>query len=168
MDDDAFLSIKAASERTGIPVRTLHYYISSGKLPYSIAKHRQRGRLVRLQDIGKLRNVSASQTGDFSATANEQVQYAHEEKGEGEAELLLTRRSNINSNALISHLEQMYRETIDAKDALIASRDSELQTKDALIAELQKQLALLGDSQHTKDDQGPREKDRPWWQFWKG
>lgn len=55
MERDEYVTVTAASDLTGVPARTLRYWVKAGKLPSVSGKH---GRLVRLGDVREIASLT--------------------------------------------------------------------------------------------------------------
>lgn len=160
MEDEPYYPIRQAAELASIPLRTLHYWVESGKVPYVIASKRKRGRSVRLSDVRHAAGVRATESKDNSANAGELMQL--HQNGEHEQHGSVSLRSSNASNALILHLEGLYRDTIASKDALILELRRRAEEAEHEAGNLRQQLAALpGPTSSTSEAER-----RPWWRFW--
>jgi len=55
VERDEYVTVTAASDLTGVPARTLRYWVKAGKLPSVSGKH---GRLVRLGDVREIASLT--------------------------------------------------------------------------------------------------------------
>jgi hypothetical protein len=153
---EQYVSVSVASKLTEVPVRTLHYWVKTGKVSANPGKH---GKLIRLGDVYDILTVTGRPLGKGSASGvqrNLALDVA-EDIGASTA-LESTHERNLAGNALIAHLESLYRDQIAAKDAMIEELRRRAEVAESALDRIQGS---------TGPDTPPEQPERPWWQFWR-
>ncbi len=126
--DDEYIPITVAAEVANIPARTVRAWVADGKLPAISGK---RGKLVRRGDVDQIATLTGRADGRVTASGNAAVSLATEVA------------TNPHHDALIpSQLYAVYQQTLDAQAAELARLDQlyreQIAAKDALIDELRR------------------------------
>ena len=173
MSDEGFVSIESAARTTGISARTLRYWISTGKLTATAEK---RGKRVSLADVERLGRM----TGKVSSTAVTPMATVPTSAVAVSTDMMPA----VDVALMIERLDALYREQIDAKNALVAQleqRIGELEERQAATAlpataipeqidALHARLSAL-EAQHVIStdsvEKAPETAtQRAWWRFW--
>ena len=144
MHEDHYVTVSAAVALTHIPKRTLHYWIMSNKLPAMLGKGQQRGKLVKLADVQRLAELTGRAKGLGQASAEEQeLALTPSDTALAVIENQQRLMSKSSGNALIAHLESLYRDQIASKDDLIAELRRRAEVPEQEAGEFRRQLAAL-------------------------
>jgi len=147
---DSYVSVSVAAQITAIPVRTVHYWVTSGKVTTIPGGGNARGKLVRLGDIQKIalltgrtaRHASATQTQAHRVQA---IAENYPTTDTDDSEIYAVQMRNAASNA-VAHLEQVYQMQLktqgEAMEAERAAYADALKAKDETIAELRRRAEL--------------------------
>jgi BMFP domain-containing protein YqiC len=126
MSDEGFVSIESAARTTGISARTLRYWISTGKRTATADKRVKRVSLADVERLGRMTGKVSSTAGTPMATVPTSA-----------VAVSSAITPAIDVARMLERLDALYREQLDAKNALILhleQRVSELEERQAATA----------------------------------
>jgi len=147
---DSYVSVSVAGKITAIPVRTIHYWVTTGKVRTVAGGPNARGKLVRLGDVQKIALLTGRAARHASATQTQAhtVQYVADSASGDEGDQgkhYAVQMRNAASNA-ITHLEQVYQQQLRTRDESMAAERAAyadaLKSKDETIAELRRRAEV--------------------------
>lgn len=161
---ESYVSVALAGKITGIPVRTVHYWVTTGKVRIVAGGPNARGKLVRLGDVQRVaRHATATQVHAHRVHSVAQDLAA---SGTDDSDATTTQVRNTDGNELLHMVRDLQRQNVELAgqvgylQRVVQERDEQLQLLLAAPNEGQEDRAE-GDGETV----AAIEQRRPWWRF---